>query len=71
MDLIYHGCFKKNVDDTNRIIAGGEKCLVPTAKCFWKYPEDIETTGTKTCSQTKKQHSVSKKDFNQDFENKN
>ena len=59
MDLIYHGCFKKNADGTNRNIAGGEKCFAPTAKYFWKYPEDIEAAETQTRSQTKKQHSAS------------
>ena len=54
MNCIYHGCMTKNADGTNKIILAGEKFLVPTAKCFWKYPKDIECMGAKTRSQTKK-----------------
>ena len=53
MNCIYHGCMTKNADGTNKIILAGEKFLVPTAKCFWKYPRDIECMGAKTRSQTK------------------
>ena len=45
-----HGCFTKNIDGTNRIIANDEKCLVPTSRPFWKYIEDIPA-GVKTRSQ--------------------
>ena len=41
MTEIYHGCFTKNIDQTNRIIANDEKWLVPTSRAFWKYIEDI------------------------------
>ena len=34
--LICHGCFYKNADGTNKIIAAGEACPVPTDECFWK-----------------------------------
>ena len=47
MSNIYHGCFRKNTDGTNRIIANNEKCLLPTSRAFWKYIEDIPT-GAKT-----------------------
>ena len=50
MTNIYHGCFSKNADGTNRIIANKENCLVPTSIAFWKYMEDIPT-GVKTQSQ--------------------
>lgn len=43
MDRIYQGCFPKNTDGTNRIIAEGEKYLIPTNKCFWKDPIDVKT----------------------------
>ena len=63
MNRIYHGCFTKNVDGANKIILAAERCLVTTANCFKKYPEDIESIGVKTRSQTKKEHTVSKKQF--------
>ena len=34
--LICHGCFYKNADGANKIIAAGEACPVPTDECFWK-----------------------------------
>ena len=49
---IYHGCFRKNADGTNRIIANDEKCLTPTSRAFWKYIEDIPAN-VKTSSQYK------------------
>ena len=65
MNRIYHGCFTKNADGTNKIILAGERCLCPTSKPFWKYPEDIENVGVKTCSQTKReQQCVRKKAYN-------
>ena len=55
MNGIYHGCFTKNVDGTNKILLAGERCLCPTAKPLWKFPEDIENVGVKTRSQTKRE----------------
>ena len=54
----YHGCFTKNADGTNKIIGPGEKCLIPTAQCFWKDPEDVRSE-IKTRSQLKNQPTVS------------
>ena len=34
MDHIYPGCMFQNADGTNRIIAAGEKFLVPNSNCF-------------------------------------
>ena len=62
MANIYHGCFRKNIDETNRIIANGENCLVPTSRAFWKYIEDIPP-GVKTCSQYEKQKVVDQRIF--------
>ena len=44
---IYHGCFYKNADGTNKIIRAGEECSVPTGECFWKDPCDVKN-GVKT-----------------------
>ena len=59
----------KNADGTNKIFDPGEKCLTPTAQCFWKDPQDI-ISGVKTCSQASKQSTVSIQDYNYYFENK-
>ena len=58
----YHGCFTKNIDGTNRIIANDEKCLVPTSRPFWKYIEDIPA-GVKTRSQYKNSNSRRPQNF--------
>ena len=43
MDKIYHGCFYKNADGTNKIIVARKRCFTPTDKCFWKDPNDVKT----------------------------
>ena len=63
MDRIYHGCMTKNADRTNRLIGPGEKCLVPTARPFWKYIEDIPAVGVKTRKQYKNQPTASNRTF--------
>ena len=62
MQRLYHGCFLKNADGTNRIIAPGEKCLVATDKCFWKDPSDV-VNRVKTRSQVKNEPAVEFKTF--------
>ena len=69
MMLVYHGCFTKNADGTNKIIGPGEKCLIPTAQCFWKDPEDVRS-GVKTRSQLKNQPTVSIEDYQYYFQKK-
>ena len=54
-----------------RLIGPGEKCLVPTVRPFWKYFENIETSGVKMRTQYKKQPTVSNRAFNIYFQNKN
>ena len=58
-DRIFHGCFTKNRDGTNRIIEKGKTCLFPTNNPFWKYPEDTSSR-VKTRSQEKNQKLVKK-----------
>ena len=53
INCIYQGCFTKNEDGTNRIIANNKACLFPTDKQFGKYPEDVPSE-VKTRSQCKK-----------------
>ena len=59
---IFHGCFTKNKDGTNRIIEKGKTCLFSTNNPFWKYPEDTPSC-VKTRSQEKKSK-TSRKDEN-------
>ena len=59
----------KNADETNKI-GPGEKCLVPTDKCFWKEPQDIDTCRVKTCSFRKKQPTMNINAYNNYFEQK-
>ena len=66
---IYHGCFTKNRDGTNKLLLEGENCLYPTNNPFWKYPEDI-ATGVKTRSQEKKQKRVTNKRYEKYFKQK-
>ena len=71
IDQIYHVCMTKNADGRSRITEVDKKCLVPTARPFWKYIEDIETSGVKTRTQYKKQPTVSNRAFDIYFRNKN
>ena len=59
---VFHGCFTKNKDGTNRIIGRGEQCLTPTSRPFWKYPEDISSS-VRNWSQEKKQKKITKREF--------
>ena len=69
MALIYHGCFTKYADGTSKLIGPEEKCLTPTAQCFWKYPKDVRS-GVKTRSQSTNQPTVSTEDYKYYFEKK-
>ena len=42
-DRIYHGCYMRNADGTTVVIdfMNGEPCLIPTAKKYWKNPEEL------------------------------
>ena len=67
---IYHGCFRKNEDGTNRIIANNEVCLFPTHRQFRKYPENIPAD-VKTRSQYKQQNLVKADTFDRYVRQKN
>ena len=68
-EKIYHGCFTKNRDGTNKLIRKGEKCLIPTKKPFWKYSEDVPD-GIKTREQEKKQKKITSKFYYDYFKQK-
>ena len=59
---IYHGCFYKNVDGTDKIIKAREECSFPTEECFWKDPSYIKN-GVKTRSLEKNELAITFKDF--------
>ena len=63
--LVYHGCFTKNADGTNKLIGPEEKSLIPAAQCFCEDPEDVRS-GVKTCSQP----AVSTEDYQYYFQEK-
>ena len=62
MDKIYHSCFYKNPDGKNKIIVAGERCFVPTNKCFWKDPNDVKH-GLKTKSRAHNKPTISLQAF--------
>ena len=68
-DHIYHGCFTKNQDATNRLIEKNKRCLFPTNKTFWKYAGHI-MCGVETRSQEKNKKLVKKKEFDTYFRHK-
>ena len=67
---IYHCCFRKNADGTNRVIANKEACLVASSVPFWKYIDDIPV-GVRTRNQYKNQELVTRRQFDNYFRNKN
>ena len=69
MALIYHGCFMKNVNSKNKVIGPGEKCLTPTAQCFWKDPKDVHS-GVKMRTQSENQPTMSIEDYQYYFKKK-
>ena len=69
-DKIFHGCFAKNKDGTNRLIKKGGRCLVLTSNPFWKYPEDIGSCGVRTHSQEKNFKKVTRRAYDKYFKQK-
>ena len=70
MDQIYYGCMTKNVDETNKLIGLGKKCLLPTTQCFWKHSRNIKHCRVKTRSYTEKEPTVSVEDYDNYFKQK-
>ena len=69
-EKIYHGCFTKNRDVTNKLIEKDKACITPTNNPFWKYPEDVHSS-VRTRSQEKKlKKRVKIRDFNKYFKQK-
>ena len=68
--MVYHGCFKRNIDGTNRLIKKGDVCSRPTNIQFWMSTQDI-INSVKTRSQERNQKDVKKVDFDEYFIKKN
>ena len=69
-EMVYHGCFKRNIDATNRLIKRGDVCPRPTNIPFWMSTEDV-INSIKTRSQERNQKDVKKVDFDEYFIKKN
>ena len=52
MDKIHYGCTKGYLDGLHVVIKKDEKCLIPSADCFWKDFHDLINT-VKTCTDSK------------------
>ena len=64
--MVYHGCSKRNIDGTNRLIKKGGVFSKPTNIPFWMSAQDV-INSVKTRSQEQKQNDVKKVDFDQYF----
>ena len=64
--MVYHGCFKRNIDGTNRLIKKGDVCSRPTNIQFWMSTQDI-INSVKTRSQERNQKDVKKVEFDEYF----
>ena len=64
--MVYHGCSKRNIDGTNRLIKKGDVCSKPINIPFCMCAQDV-INSVKTRSQEQKQKDVKKVDFDQYF----
>ena len=64
--MVYHGCSKRNIDGTNRLIKKGDVCSKPANIPFCMSAQDV-INSVKTRSQEQKQKDVTKVDFDQYF----
>ena len=68
-EQIYHECFTKDRDGTNKLIQKGKACITPTNNPFWKYPEDVHG-GVRTRSLEKNPKKVKSRDYDKYFKQK-
>ena len=66
---VFHGCFNKNRDSKNQLIAPRQKCITPTSEPFWKFPQDI-TPGVRIRSQEQQKKKVTRTQFKKYFQEK-
>ena len=67
-EKIFHGCFNKNKDGTNKLIEKGKGCVTPTNSSFWKHSWDVPH-GVRTRSQEIQQKKAKLGDVNKYFRN--
>ena len=66
-EMAHHGCSKRNIDGTNRLIKKGDVCSRPTNIPFWMSIHDV-INSVKTRLQEWNQKDVKKKiDFDEYF----
>ena len=65
-EMIYHGCSKRNIDGTNRLIKKGHVCSKPTYISFWMDAQDVFNC-VKTRLQEENKKDVNKVDFERYF----
>ena len=65
-EMAYHGCSKRNIDGTNRLIKKGDICSRPTKIPFWMSIQDV-INSVKTRSQERNQKHVKKVDIDEYF----
>ena len=65
-EMVYHGCSKRNIDRTNRLIKKGDVCSRPPNIPFWMSIQDV-INSVKTRSQERNQKDVKKVDFDEYF----
>ena len=65
-ETAYHGCAKRNIDGTNRLIKKGNVCSRPTNIPFWMSIQDV-INSVKTRSQERNRKGVKKIDFDEYF----
>ena len=68
-DKIYHGCFNKNKDGTNKLIKKGEKCLTSTHFPFWKMSMGCSKWCYDSCTRKNKQKKITTDKFIKYFQN--
>ena len=65
-EMAHHGCSKRNIDGTNRLIKKGDVCSRPTNIPFWMSIQDV-INSVKTRSQERNQKHVKKVDIDEYF----
>ena len=62
-EKVFHGCFRRNQDGTNRVIEKNSQCFCPTSQPFWKQIKDVPS-GLCTRLQEQNEELVKRGDFN-------
>ena len=68
--MAHHGCSKRNIGGTNKLINKGDVCSRPTNIPFWMSIQDV-INSVKTRLQERNQKDVKKVDFDEYFIKRN